>query len=129
MEIIKQKEIIIEEIVNDNGKIEITFPSTEIDSQKVSDGLHTFGELYYHRLILFSIICNQNKNNSWKSKFHNDGTMYEGYFIVGIDTKNGQYTYHYKLEYWNLFEVKILEKAPDYDGHKPEDITRLLSLF
>lgn len=27
----------------------------------LSDGHHSFNELYYHRMILFSIICNQNK--------------------------------------------------------------------
>jgi hypothetical protein len=32
-----------------------------------SDGYHTFNELYYHRMILFSVICNQNKSKAWKS--------------------------------------------------------------
>lgn len=35
---------------------------------ELSDGHHSFNELYYHRMILFSIICNQNKAISWKSK-------------------------------------------------------------
>lgn len=26
---------------------------------ELSDGYHSFNELYYHRMILFSIICNQ----------------------------------------------------------------------
>lgn len=96
--------------------------------ENVSDGYHTFNELYYHRMILFSVICNVFKNSAWKSKLHSDGTMYEGYFIVGIDTPEGQYTYHYDMKHWDDFKVKELEKAPEYDGHKPEDITRLLSL-
>ena len=25
---------------------------------KISDGYHTFEELYYHRMILFAVICN-----------------------------------------------------------------------
>ena len=28
----------------------------------------------------------------------------------------------------NSFNIKELEKASEYDGHKPEDVTRLLSL-
>lgn len=28
---------------------------------ELSDGYHSFNELYEHRMILFSIICNQNK--------------------------------------------------------------------
>lgn len=68
----------------------------EIDGN-TSDGYHTFDELYYHRMILFSVICNQNKRNSWKSKLHSDGTMYDNYFICGIETPSGMYTYHYDL--------------------------------
>jgi len=127
--LVSYKEIILQETIDENGKIEFTLPAGEIDSGKVSDRFHTFDELYYHRMILFSIICNQDKNNSWKSKLHSDGTMFEGYFIVGILTRQGQYTYHYKLEYWDLFEVEVFEKAPEWDGHKPEDIGRLLSLI
>lgn len=94
----------------------------------ISDGYHTFDELYHHRMILFSVICNQNKNKAWKAKAHHDGTMYDEYFIVGIETLEGQYTYHYHLDNWNYFKVKEIEFAPEWDGHKPEDITRLLSL-
>lgn len=94
-----------------------------------SDGDHSFDELYYHRMILFSVICNQNKSKAWKSKLHHDGTMYNNYFIVGITTdEEGDYTYHYHMDYWDYFNVKELEYAPVWDGHKPEDIIRLLSL-
>lgn len=95
----------------------------------LSDGYHTFNELYYHRAVLFSIICNQNKDISWKSKLHSDGTMYNGMFIVGINTPEGQYSYHYDLNLWSLFDVKELDKAPQYDGHLPEDIDRLKSIL
>lgn len=93
-----------------------------------SDGYHTFNELYYHRMILFSVICNQNKDRSWKSWRHNDGTMFDDYFIVGITTDEGNYTYHYHKNHWGMFDVKELDLAPAWDGHKPEDITRLLTL-
>ena len=97
--------------------------------KQVSDGYHTFDELYYHRMILFSLLLNSHKDISWKAKKHHDGTMFdEDSFICGIETPEGQYTYHYKLEYWDMFDVKELEFAPEYDGHKPSDITRLLSL-
>lgn len=95
---------------------------------EVSDGYHTFDELYYHRMVLFAVIVNQNKDISWKSKKHDDGSMYDNHFIVGIDTPEGQYTYHYNLKHWDKYEVKELEKAPKYDGHQPEDIGRLLSI-
>lgn len=98
------------------------------NKQQISDGYHTFEELYYHRMVLFSVICNQNKSRSWKSKLHDDGTMFDDYFIVGVTTEEGEYTYHYHLDYWNHFDVVEVDRAPVWDGHKPEDITRLLSL-
>ena len=94
----------------------------------LSDGYHSYNELYKHRMILFSIICNQNQEVAWKSLLHHDGTMFDGYFIVGINTPQGQFTYHYQLEYWELFKVQELDKAPEYDGHTPDDIYRLCSL-
>ena len=87
-----------------------------------SDGYHTFNELYHHRAVLFSVICNMFPEKSWKSKLHDTGDMYEGMFIVGIETEQGQATYHYDIEpYWDMFKVKELEKAPKYDGHTPSD--------
>jgi hypothetical protein len=95
-----------------------------------SDGYHTFNELYNHRMVLFASLCNQNKENSWKALYHDDGTMFDDYFICGIETSYGQCTYHYKMKYWNLFKVKSLEKAPVWDGHTSNDvIERLLKEF
>ena len=96
----------------------------------ISDGYHTFDELYHHRAVLFSVICNAYKQFAWKSKLHADGSMYDGMFIVGIDTPNGQATYHYNIDpYWNMFDVKELETAPEWDGHTANDaINRIGSL-
>lgn len=96
---------------------------------QISDGYHTFDELYHHRAILFAVLCNTYKDKAWKSLKHHDGSMYDEYFIVGITTSKGDYTYHYHISYWKLFHVKKLEFAPEWDGHKPEDISRLFSLL
>lgn len=100
-----------------------------MSAKGISDGYHTFGELYYHRMKLFKLICHNYKDLAWKSLKHDDGTMFDDSFIVGINTPEGQYTYHYKVEFWDEFDVKVLSKAPKYDGHKPKDITRLESLM
>lgn len=115
--VIKGVNLILEEL-RDQG----------ISRKEISDGYHTFDELYYHRMILFSVILNHNKEISWKARRHHDGTMFDGCFICGIETPEGHYTYHYKLEHWDIFTVKELECAPEYDGHKPKDITRLLAI-
>lgn len=97
-----------------------------------SDGYHTFNELYHHRAILFAVICNQFKNLAWKSLNHsdNDEPMYDDMFIVGINTPQGPASYHYNIEpYWDMFDVKELPKAPEWDGHTPDDaIKRIYSL-
>lgn len=41
-------------------------------SKDISDGYHTFGELYKNRIILFCTLCNLLPDISWKSKKHYD---------------------------------------------------------
>ena len=85
-----------------------------------SDGYHTFNELYHHRAVLFSVIVKAFKEKAWKARLHHDGTMYDGMFIVGIDTPEGQASYHYDIDpYWDMFECRELERAPEWDGHTP----------
>ena len=87
-----------------------------------SDGYHTFDELYHHRAVLFSVIVATFPGRSWKSLHHHDGTMYDGMFIVGIDTPAGPATYHYDVEpYWDMFLCEVLDRAPEWDGHTPDD--------
>ena len=95
-----------------------------------SDGYHTFNELYDHRAKLFSVIVRCYSSLCWKSKQHHDGTMYDGMFIVGIDTPEGPATYHYNIDpYWDMFDCKELNSAPEWDGHTPQQaIERIRSL-
>lgn len=109
--------LIAETLFTDNGYRKIPDNIGEF-----SDGYHTFNELYHHRAVLFSMICNIFPEKSWKSKLHDTGDMFEGMFIVGIETEQGQATYHYDIDpYWNMFKVKELEKAPKWDGHTSTD--------
>ena len=85
---------------------------------ETSDGYHTFNELYHHRAVLFSVIVKAFPERAWKARQHHDGTMYSGMFIVGIDTPEGQASYHYDIDpYWDMFECRELERAPEWDGH------------
>lgn len=87
---------------------------------ETSDGYHTFNELYHHRAVLFSVIVKALPERAWKARQHHDGTMYSGMFIVGIDTPQGQASYHYDIDpYWDMFECRELERAPEWDGHTP----------
>lgn len=97
---------------------------------EVSDGYHTFNGLYYQRMVLFATLVKQNKDKSWKSLRHEDGELCfgGGWFIVGIDTPSGSYTYHYEDNFWSMFDCQELPVAKHWDGHTEKDVTRLLSL-
>ena len=97
---------------------------------EMSDGFHTFNGLYYQRMVLFAALVKAYKDKAWKSLRHEDGELCfgGGWFIVGIDTPQGSYTYHYEDKDWNLFDCIELPVAKHWDGHTEEDVTRLLSL-
>ncbi len=109
---------------------------------EVSDGYHTFDELYDHRITLFVELCRAQKTidmvidpkfvrwsrEVWRSKLHHDGSYYEGWFIMGINKKEGlQITYHLPMSWWETTDfAETLEKAPEFDGHSPADVLERL---
>lgn len=100
-----------------------------VDVEKMSDGYHTFADLYEQRLILSAALA-KNNPHAWKSKRHEDGSVPfgGGWFIMGFDTDEGCYTYHYELKDWDLFQCKELDKGRPWDGHTSKDVRRLLSI-
>ena len=61
------------------------------------------------------MIVRDHREIAWKSMLHHDGTMYDGMFIVGVETPDGQATYHYDVDpYWALFDCAELERAPEW---------------
>lgn len=87
---------------------------------ETSDGYHTFNELYEHRHALFSIVVNV--YDGWKSRKHSDGTEWEGWFIAGVQTPQGQATYHIPERLWEAYKCTELETAPEWDGHTSADV-------
>ena len=102
-------------------------------TKNISDGYHTFGELYHHRALLFaSVLCIPEINKcAWKSKKHFDNykdPMYDGMFIVGftteLDGKKYEASYHYDIDpYWDKYfgNVKEIDHAPEFSGYTSED--------
>lgn len=105
----------------------MVLPTVDVD--KISDGYHTFADLYEQRLILSAALA-KNNPHAWKSKRHEDGSVPfgGGWFIMGFDTDEGCYTYHYELKDWDLFQCKELDKGKPWDGHTSKDVRRLLSI-
>ena len=103
-----------------NAAIDLINNPSQLVTGDTSDGYHTFNELYHHRAVLFSVIVKAFQEKAWKARLHHDGTMYDGMFIVGIDTPEGQASYHYDIDpYWHMFECREMERAPEWDGHTP----------
>jgi len=112
----------------------------------MSDGWHTFEELYNYRAIynagLVNMIVWAKKYTTGprgfddidviKSKKHFDGKKcYDGnYFIVVIKTPFGQISNHYKMEHWDKFNCRATKTAWKYDGHTmQESNARLMKLY
>lgn len=89
---------------------------------EVSDSYHTFNELYAHRIMLFIALMKSHKDISWKSRLHDDGTSYDGWFVGGMNLPSGIITYHIPDKYWGIMEdINIIEKSV-YDGHTADDV-------
>lgn len=104
----------------------------------ISDSYHTFDELYDHRRELSRIMLTlldelyqsgQSKFRVWKSKLHSDGTMFDGYFVVGCETPYGQISYHYDFKYWDHFDLTEYDNAPEYDGHTSQNVIERLAAW
>ncbi|HEU5110548.1 MAG TPA: hypothetical protein VFT95_18565 [Micromonosporaceae bacterium] len=116
----------------DEGTLATGLGDALIEIEDVSDGYHTFGELYDHRRALTAALSRGLRYESWRSKAHHPGgdPIFDGYFIVGINLPIvGPITYHYKLKYWDDFaHVVELDHAPLWDGALPsETVDRLFA--
>ena len=107
-----------------------------VDVGEVSDGYHTFNELYDFRLAYNAALFNewgaQGKYNVQRSIKHSDGEYCfgGGWFIVVADTPCGQISNHYEIKHWDLFyDVPKVDIPMPYDGHTANNsLERLLNL-
>lgn len=103
----------------------------------VSDGFHTFDELYHYReqynAALINTIVALKKTVDPQSKlgiflkdvdvikstkhFGGEKCYGGGWFIVMIKTPWGQISNHYKLEHWYDFDCRIANVSWKWDGH------------
>jgi hypothetical protein len=133
-------ELVTAPVYNGIGK-EFMAQGTRLE---VSDGYHTFDELYDHRVTLYVALCRNLKwteslqgpdeaqvrpYDIWRSKLHADGSAYEGWFIMGIGKDAGkQISYHLPEKMWEATDfAETLDRAPEFDGHSSENVLERLS--
>ncbi len=88
----------------------------------VSDGYHTFDELYAHRHVLFINVVLAHRENAFKTWKDDKGETWHGWFILGINTAFGQVSYHLPEGYWQLVDVEEIERNTGYDGYTPSTV-------
>lgn len=103
-------------------------------AENISDGYHTFKELYEFRKIynaaLFNEWAKKDKYKVHKSKKHFNGeTCFGGgWFIVVALLPTGLISNHYEMKHWDLFKIPEFEKSLfKFDGHSPQDVLDRLS--
>lgn len=95
------------------------------DTGSISDGYHTFDELYEHRHALFLNLMKVYYAEAWVSSQHHDGTVMDGWFIVGIILPTGPVSYHLPKRLWYAAlstGATFMDRAPEWDGHTPMDV-------
>lgn len=105
--------------------------------KNLSDGHHTFGELYRYRLLYNAALFNEwgrlGLYDVHKSLLHHDGKIPFGdakWFIVVAELPTGQISNHYRLATdWDLFNIEARGLPNVYDGHTPDIAAARLDLF
>ena len=91
----------------------------------ITDGYHTFGELYQHRAALFIALMKLKPEISWYSLCHEDKSSFPGFFIAGMQLPTGPVSYHMRIDPWwqliqNGVRIPCYLRAPKWDGHTPQ---------
>ena len=110
--------------------------NTKVDMGEVSDGYHTFNELYEYRMLynaaLFNEFAKQGLYDVHKSRKHSDGEYPFGdsnWFIVMAELPTGQISNHYEMKDWDKFQIPEKPVANKWDEHSPRDVANRLTSF
>ena len=101
------------------------------DKRKLSDGYHTFEELYEHRCVLWLALLAMFESETnlqiIKALKHNDGTFLEDWFLSCVVINGKQISYHLPMKYWDKIAGKAYEVSPlEFDGHTSDDVVKIL---
>lgn len=93
----------------------------KIVGEDISDGYHTFDELYEHRVLLFIRLCLA------MPKRANIGKTDGDWFILFLELPSGQISYHLHVKYLPLVTPFITSDLTEqWDGHTSADVIERL---
>jgi hypothetical protein len=112
------------EFMRCNFLIECTKCGKSIRAKAVSDGYHTFEELYEHRSVLFISLMKQMPEKAFWTRKNKEGEEWPGWIIVGInDPIFGQISYHVSSTFIPLLDgIQEIPYNEKFDGHTSEDV-------
>jgi len=99
----------------------------KIVDNDMSDGYHTFNELYDHRCLLFinlALLLLPHR------RVYKIDPEFEGWFCLYLETTSGQISYHIPSKY--LFLIEENTKRDDnykWDGHTSKTVIERLNLM
>lgn len=89
----------------------------KIVGNDISDGYHTFDELYEHRVALFLALCNQNGTRVFYKQ------DYEEWFCIYLELPCGQISYHVPNKFLPWAKERFTHSPNhEFDGHKSPDV-------
>ncbi len=96
----------------------------KIVGNDISDGYHTFDELYDHRVLIYINLCLLMKDKAaWRPDF-------EGWYCLYLDLNGAQISYHCPNKTLSLIEGKITRNDQMvFDGHQGSDVIYRLEEF
>lgn len=93
----------------------------KIVGSDLSDGYHTFDELYDHRCLLFINLCFlQPDKVTWRPH-------YPGWLALFLQTDHGQISYHIPHALLDVIQSKFKREETEWDGHTSSDVIDRLS--
>lgn len=97
----------------------------KIVGNDISDGYHTFDELYEHRCLLFLYLVRMNADKArWKLD-----PGFGNWFCLYYETPSGQISYHVPMKHLHLIQPFVTQDQNyKWDGHTPEQVLQRLSL-
>ena len=98
----------------------------EDEMGNISDGYHTFNELYRYRTPYNAAFLNELAKGDIKvrksHKHHDgDGCLGGGWFIVMAELPTGQISNHCENRYRESLDIPELDTAWEWDGHTPNE--------
>jgi hypothetical protein len=92
----------------------------------ISDGYHTFAELYNHRVLLYIALIKMTQFPCYYKPDH-----YPGWDAVYLELPTGQISYHIPFQYRDALIGRAKEVGEEYewDGHDSDVVRSRLNLL